>query len=39
MRTIQAVGLIAVVATMFGLDLSASAESPFPNRPIHIVVP
>ena len=39
MRTIQAVGLIAVVATMFGLDLSASAESPYPNRPIHIVVP
>jgi tripartite-type tricarboxylate transporter receptor subunit TctC len=39
MRTIQAVGLIAIVATMFGLDLSASAESPYPNRPIHIVVP
>ena len=39
MRTIQAVGLIAVVATMFGLDLPASAESPYPNRPIHIVVP
>jgi tripartite-type tricarboxylate transporter receptor subunit TctC len=39
MRTIQAVGLIAVVATTFGLDLSASAESPYPNRPIHIVVP
>ena len=39
MRTIQAVGLIAVVATMLGLDLSASAESPYPNRPIHIVVP
>jgi tripartite-type tricarboxylate transporter receptor subunit TctC len=39
MRTIQAVGLIAVVATMFGLDLSASAESPYPNRPIHVVVP
>lgn len=39
MRTIHAVGLIAVVATMFGLDLSASAESAYPNRPIHIVVP
>ncbi len=39
MRFIQAVGLIAVVATILGLDLSASAESLYPNRPIHIVVP
>ena len=39
MRTIRALGLIAAVAAMFGLDPSASAESPYPNRPIHIVVP
>jgi tripartite-type tricarboxylate transporter receptor subunit TctC len=39
MRTIRALGLIAVAAAIFGLDPSASAESPYPNRPIHIVVP
>jgi tripartite-type tricarboxylate transporter receptor subunit TctC len=39
MRTIRALGLIVAIAAMFGLDPSASAESPYPNRPIHIVVP
>ena len=39
MRTIRAFALIVAVAAMFGLDPSASAESPYPNRPIHIVVP
>jgi len=40
MRTIRGLGKIAiVVATMFGLGPSAQAESPYPNRPIHIVVP
>ena len=40
MRAIRAFGLIAAVAAaMFGLDPSASAESPYPNRPIHVVVP
>src|SRR6201992_854149 len=40
MRTIHALGLIAaVVAATFALEPSASAESPWPNRPIHVVVP
>ena len=40
MRTIRGLGKIAiVVATMFGPSPSAQAESPYPNRPIHIVVP
>ncbi len=40
MRTIRGLGGIAiVVATMLGLGASARAESPYPNRPIHIVVP
>ncbi len=40
MSAIRAFGLIAVAtAALFGLDPSASAESPYPNRPIHIVVP
>jgi tripartite-type tricarboxylate transporter receptor subunit TctC len=39
MRTIRAFGLIAVAAATFGFVASASAESPYPNRPIHIVVP
>ena len=40
MRTIQAIGLIAAVAAAtFVLEPSASAESPYPNRPIHVVVP
>ena len=41
MRSIRGLGGIAivVVATMLGLGPSAWAESPYPNRPIHIVVP
>jgi tripartite-type tricarboxylate transporter receptor subunit TctC len=39
MRTVRAFGLIVAVAAMFGLDPPASAENPYPNRPIHIVVP
>jgi tripartite-type tricarboxylate transporter receptor subunit TctC len=41
MRTIRGLGGIAIVvfATMLGLGPSARAESPYPNRPIHIVVP
>jgi tripartite-type tricarboxylate transporter receptor subunit TctC len=40
MRTIGALGGIALfVATMLSLGTSAQAESPYPNRPIHIVVP
>src|SRR6201992_2578378 len=40
MRTIHALGLIATVAAAtFALEPSASAESPYPNRPIHVVVP
>jgi tripartite-type tricarboxylate transporter receptor subunit TctC len=40
MRTIRGLGKVAiVVAMMFGLGPSAQAESPYPNRPIHIVVP
>ncbi len=40
MRAIRAGGLAAaLVATMLGFDLPAHAESPYPNRPIHIVVP
>ena len=40
MSAIRNFGLIAVVtAAMFGLGPSASAESPYPNRPIHVVVP
>src|SRR5271170_3246854 len=37
---IKGLGLIAIVAaTMLGGGPSARAESPYPNRPIHIVVP
>jgi tripartite-type tricarboxylate transporter receptor subunit TctC len=40
MSAIRNFGPIAVVtAAMFGLGPSASAESPYPNRPIHVVVP
>jgi tripartite-type tricarboxylate transporter receptor subunit TctC len=40
MRTICGLGgIVIVVATMLGLGASARAESPYPNRPIHIVVP
>src|SRR6201996_8392728 len=40
MRAIRAGGLAAaLVATMLGFDLPAHAEGPYPNRPIHIVVP
>jgi tripartite-type tricarboxylate transporter receptor subunit TctC len=40
MRTILGLGGIAiVVATTLGPGLSARAERPYPNRPIHIVVP
>jgi len=39
MRTVRAFGLIVAVAAMFGLDPPAFAEAPYPNRPIHIVVP
>jgi tripartite-type tricarboxylate transporter receptor subunit TctC len=40
MRTIRGLGGIAIVlAMMLGLGPSAQAESPYPNRPIHIVVP
>jgi tripartite-type tricarboxylate transporter receptor subunit TctC len=39
MRTIHALGLIAVAAATFAFDHPASAESSYPNRPIHIVVP
>jgi tripartite-type tricarboxylate transporter receptor subunit TctC len=40
MSAIRNFGLIAVVtAAMFGPGPSASAESPYPNRPIHVVVP
>jgi tripartite-type tricarboxylate transporter receptor subunit TctC len=40
MRTIRGLGGIAIVlATVLGLGLSARAESSYPNRPIHIVVP
>jgi tripartite-type tricarboxylate transporter receptor subunit TctC len=40
MGTIRGLGKIAiVVATALGLGPSAWAESPYPNRPIHIVVP
>jgi tripartite-type tricarboxylate transporter receptor subunit TctC len=38
MRVIRGLGGI-VFATMLGLGASARAESPYPNRPIHIVVP
>jgi tripartite-type tricarboxylate transporter receptor subunit TctC len=40
MSAIRAIGLIAIVAaTMPGLDPYAWAESNYPNRPIHVVVP
>jgi len=40
MRTIRGLGGIAVlVVTMLGPGSPAQAESPYPNRPIHIVVP
>jgi tripartite-type tricarboxylate transporter receptor subunit TctC len=40
MRAIRGLGGIAiVVAAMLGPGPSAWAESPYPNRPIHIVVP
>src|ERR1700760_578943 len=40
MRTIHALGFIsAVAAVTFALKQSASPESPYPNRPIHVVVP
>jgi tripartite-type tricarboxylate transporter receptor subunit TctC len=40
MRTICGLGgIVIVVATMLGHGASARAESPYPNRPIHIVVP
>ncbi|MEO6839975.1 MAG: tripartite tricarboxylate transporter substrate-binding protein [Bradyrhizobium sp.] len=41
MRSIRGLGGIAIVVftMMLGLGLSARAESPYPNRPIHIVVP
>jgi tripartite-type tricarboxylate transporter receptor subunit TctC len=40
MRAIHCIGLIAAVAAAtFALEPCASAESPYPNRPIHVVVP
>src|SRR5712692_8289480 len=40
MRTMRAFGLAASVAAMLlGVDASAPAQSNYPNRPIHIVVP
>jgi len=39
MRAVHCFGLIAVAAATFAFDHPASAESPYPNRPIHIVVP
>ena len=39
MRTVHCLGLIAVAAATLAFDHPASAESPYPNRAIHIVVP
>src|ERR1700761_296765 len=39
MRAISTAGLAMVVAAILGLASAAAAESNYPNRPIHIVVP
>ena len=40
MRTMQILGLAAgVAAILLGIDANAQAQSDFPNRPIHVVVP
>ena len=40
MRTMQILGLAAGVAAMLlGIDAVVQAQSNFPNRPIHVVVP
>src|ERR1700744_5321347 len=39
MRAISTAGLAMAVAAILGLASAAGAESNYPNRPIHIVVP
>ena len=40
MRAVRSFGLAAsVAAVLLGIDVSAQAQSNYPNRPIHIIVP
>src|SRR5438093_13695576 len=40
MRAVRSFGLAAsVAAVLLGIDVSARAQSNYPNRPLHIIVP